>query len=114
MPLISIMGFREDGSDFDERYRSAHRRVAGASKRCVAFLFRVGQHAALDLVSFPTCEKRLEIALAETVIALALDVLEKKTAQAALPPNRPAVQISSRTGTSGGGSGIRTHVRGLP
>ena len=78
MPLISIMGFREDGSDFEERYRSAHRRVAGASKRCVAFLFRVGQHAALDLVSFPTCEKRLEIALAETVIALALDVLEKK------------------------------------
>jgi len=77
MPLISIMGFREDGSDFEERYRSAHRRVAGASKRCVAFLFRVGQHAALDLVSFPTCEKRLEIALAETVIALALDVLEK-------------------------------------
>ena len=41
------------------------------------YLFRVGQHAALDLVSFPTCEKRLEIALAETVIALALDVLEK-------------------------------------
>ena len=77
MPLISIIGFREDGSDFEERYRSAHRRVAGASKRCVAFLFRVGQYAALDLVSFPTCEKRLEIALAETVIALALDVLEK-------------------------------------
>src|SRR5947209_12846368 len=48
---------------------------AANSARCLA-----GQHAAADLVPFDRFEKGAEIALAEPLIALALDDLEKDRA----------------------------------